>query len=57
MPQKITLSRNLQEIIKDVSGMQEGTLNEKITTINEKQCTAVEFYLRAMAQRLQVPDA
>jgi hypothetical protein len=55
MPQKITISRNLQEIIKEVSGIDEGTLNEKISSINEKQCTAVEFYLRAMAQRLDVP--
>ena len=54
MPPKVQISKNLQEIIKDVSGGQSASLNENIKSIEEKQCAGVEFYLLAMAQRLEL---
>lgn len=54
MPPKVPISKNLQEIIKDVSGGHSAPLNENIKTIEEKQCAAVEFYLLAMTQRLEL---
>lgn len=55
MPQKIPISKNLQEIIKEAAGDPSATsLNECLKKIEQKQCTAVEFYFRAMTQRLEL---
>lgn len=50
----IHISQNLQCLINEHAGPMEGTFNDKIMKIEERQCAAVEFYIRAMTQRLQV---
>ena len=74
--QKVTLSKNIQEIIKDVvenplqsplyhvfqetpdwnsvDRKKAQSFNEALRDIQEKQCSAIEFYFRAMTQRLQI---
>ena len=49
---KVTLSSQLQEIILQGSPDEGVTLNEKLKHIQAKQCDAVEFYFRAVVQRL-----
>ena len=50
---KVTLSSQLQEIIHQESPDAGVTLNEKLKHIQSKQCDAVEFYFRAVVQRLE----
>ena len=56
MPKKesIQLSRNLQEIIKEVSENPTYYINDNMKKIEEKQSNSLKYYLKAMIQRLQV---
>jgi hypothetical protein len=54
------ISRELQEIILR-EAVQDGeeseprlSLRDSINVIEQRQCTSVEFYLRAMWQRMQI---
>lgn len=53
MPKEVIVSKNLQEIIKEVSENPTYYLNENMKKIEEKQCSNLEFYLKAMLQRLE----
>jgi hypothetical protein len=54
MPQKLHISKDLQQIIKDAACSETYNINENITKIQEKQYSSLEFYLLAMVQRLDV---
>jgi len=56
MPKKesIQVSRNLQEIIKEVSENPTYYINDNMKKIEEKQSNSLKYYLKAMIQRLQV---
>lgn len=53
----LTISRTLQEIIREVAEQdkkENTTLTENMKIIETKQNARVEFYLRAMIERLSV---
>lgn len=54
MASKTVIDKHLQEIIKNVAESETYNVNENMSTIQQKQCTTLEFYLLAMVQRLEV---
>lgn len=54
MPAKksIPISRDLARIIKESSKLEAGTVSEQLRAVEDRQCQALEFYLRACALRL-----
>lgn len=54
MTTKTVIDKHLQEIIKNVAESDTYNVNENMSTIQQKQCTSLEFYLLAMIQRLEI---
>ena len=57
MASRQPVSRDLARIIRESSKGEQATvsLNEHLQALEDRQCKAVEFYLRACAQRLASP--
>jgi hypothetical protein len=57
MASRQPVSRDLARIIRESSrgGQEAASLNEHLQALQDRQCKAVEFYLRACAQRLASP--
>jgi hypothetical protein len=57
MASRQPVSRDLARIIRESSKGEQAavSLNEHLQALEDRQCKAVEFYLRACAQRLASP--
>ena len=52
----VDISQSLQQIIRDVAEDESSilTLQDALRKIEDRKCTAVQFYLRAMSTRLDI---
>jgi hypothetical protein len=52
----VDISQSLEQIIRDVAEDEKHNLSlqEALRKIEDRKCTAVQFYLRAMSARLDV---